>query len=82
MNPNNQDGVVEVAQVVVNLLGGPAIGKCSICFEQVVLWAVAPNPAQLAVEPDSSCDTSTTSTASRHGWLMVVTLARTAWPGL
>jgi hypothetical protein len=54
-NNNNNNNEVQFVQVVIDLLGGRTLSTCSICLKQVVLWEVAPNPGELAVEPDSSC---------------------------
>jgi hypothetical protein len=53
---NNDDDVVIMEQpVVIDLLGGPGMGTCSICLAQTVLWADPPSQGEVAVEPNRGC---------------------------
>jgi hypothetical protein len=54
-NLNNEEVFVVDRPVVIDLVGGPVVGICTICIERVRLWGDPPDQGEVAVEPNIGC---------------------------
>ena len=57
MNANNNyvDVMVLANPVVIDLVGGPVLGRCTICVEHMLLWADPPSQGEVSVSPNTGC---------------------------